>query len=203
MMVLNQYREIRITQQIQFKMFVEQPILIHFQSNGIMRQRFLLLCILLFPCFNPLFAQKTFPDQCLGQWKGMMYIYSRSKLVDSVLVRFTAAPTAQPDAWTWKTEYISEKLPMVKDYVLRVKDAAKGRYVTDEGDGIELAEYVFGNKMYSVFETGGILLTSSYELRGSELIFEVTSGEKLEATNEEVTNYSTNNLQRVVLRREK
>jgi len=168
-----------------------------------MKLRLLFLAFLVLGSIQYSCAQKTFPDQCLGQWKGMMYIYSRSKLVDSVLVRLTAAPTAQPDAWTWKTEYISEKLPMVKDYVLRVKDAAKGRYVTDEGEGIELAEYVFGNKMYSVFETGGILLTSSYELRGSELIFEVTSGEKLEATNEEVTNYSTNNLQRVVLRREK
>jgi hypothetical protein len=168
-----------------------------------MKQRLLFLSLMLLGILQTSFAQKTFVDQCLGQWKGMMYIYSRSKLVDSVLVRFTAAPTDKPDAWTWKTEYISEKLPMVKDYVLRVKDAAKGRYVTDEGDGIELSEYVFGNKMYSVFETGGILLTSSYELRGRELIFEVTSGEKLEATNEEVTNYSTNNLQRVVLHREK
>ena len=168
-----------------------------------MKQRLLVLSLLVLGSWQTSFAQKTFVDQCLGQWKGMMYIYSRSKLVDSVLVRFTAAPTDKPDTWTWKTEYISEKLPMVKDYVLRAKDVAKGRYVTDEGDGIELTEYVFGNKMYSVFETGGILLTSSYELRGRELIFEVTSGEKLEATNEEVTNYSTNNLQRVVLQREK
>ena len=168
-----------------------------------MKQRLLLLTFIVLGSIHTSFAQKTFVDQCLGQWKGMMYIYSRSKLVDSVLVRFTAAPTDKPDTWTWKTEYISEKLPMVKDYMLRLKDAAKGRYVTDEGDGIELSEYVFGNKMYSVFETGGILLTSSYEIRGRELIFEVTSGEKLEATNEEVTNYSTNNLQRVVLHREK
>ena len=43
------------------------------------------------------------------------------------------------------------------------------------------------------------MLTSSYELQGDQLIFEVTSGRKIEDKNE-VTNYSVLNLQRVVFK---
>ena len=149
-------------------------------------------------------AQQAFGDACLGTWTGTMYIYSLGSLRDSVAVRLTVAQTGQPNAWSWKTEYLSPKQPMVKDYVLRLRDAAKGHYVTDEGGGLELTDYVFGNKLYSVFETQGVMLTSSYELRGNELIFEVTSGRKQPAgNNQEVTTFSVNNLQRVVLRRAK
>lgn len=105
------------------------------------------------------------------------------------------------DAWMWKMEYLSPQMPMVKDYILRLKDASKGHYITDEGGGIELMDYLFENKLYCVFETSGVILTSTYELRGKELIFEVTSGKKQGVDNQPVTNYSVDNLQRVVFRK--
>ncbi|SOD91764.1 hypothetical protein [Spirosoma fluviale] len=94
-------------------------------------------------------------------------------------------------------------MPVVKDYTLRLKDAAKHEYVTDEGDGVVLADYLFGNKLYSVFETQGIVLTSTYELIGDKLIFEVTSGRKQAEPSQGVINYSVDNLQRVVFKKGK
>lgn len=91
---------------------------------------------------------------------------------------------------------------MVKDYVLRVKDRTKKVFVTDEGGGLELTDYQTGNKLYSVFETGGILLTANYELRGGELVFEVTSGKKEPAQHPGVANYAVSAVQRIVLTRE-
>ena len=128
-------------------------------------------------------------------------MYSRGILKDSVKVVLTVAKGSQPNEWTWKTEYLSEKFPMTKDYVLRLKDAETNIYVTDEKNGIELMDYLFGNKLYSIFETQEIFLTSSYELRGKELIFEVTSGKKTGAVVQSVTNYSVDNLQRVVFKK--
>jgi hypothetical protein len=151
---------------------------------------------------NQLFAQKSFVENCIGNWSGTMIIYNKGNKVDSVKVKLTIAKTAQNNAWTWKTEYLSEKMPMTKDYIVREKDLLKGIYVTDEGGGIMLEDYVFENKMYTVFEVQGILLTSTYELRNlNELIFEVTSGKKIEGTKGEVTNFSVNNLQRVIFKR--
>lgn len=149
------------------------------------------------------YAQSTtFPDKAIGTWKGAMYMYKHGTIKDSVQVRLTVAKHTDANAWSWKTEYLSAQRPAVKDYVLRLKDAAKNQYVTDEGGGVELTDYLVGNKLYSVFETGGFLLTSSYELIGERLIFEVTSGKKETSTHPEITTYATDNLQRVVFKRE-
>ena len=145
-------------------------------------------------------AQQLFGDRCVGTWKGMMQIYHLGKLRDSVAVKLTVAVEAT-HVWTWRMEYLSAKMPMMKDYKLRLKDADKNLYVTDEGGGLELTDYLTGNKLYSIFETQGIMLTSEYELRGDELIFEVTSGKKEIVSHPEVTNYSTTSVQRVVLKR--
>ena len=146
---------------------------------------------------------KSFPEQCIGKWKGTMYIYAYGKLRDSVQVEFNVQ-ALDSNSWTWKTDYRSEKMPVTKDYILR-KDAKDGNtFLLDEGDGVMLTNYIVGNKLYSNFETEGILLTSSYEFVGKQLIFEVTSGKKQnEAEESGVTNYSVDFVQRVVFQKVK
>lgn len=146
-------------------------------------------------------AQNLFGDRCVGRWAGMLFISRQGVVKDSVPVRLTVSPTSSPTAWGWKTEYLSTRQPMTKDYVLRLTDKAKTQYVTDEGDGLLLTETLYGQKLYGVFETQGVLLTSTYELTGNTLIFEVTSGKKEIAQHPEVTTFSVDNLQRVVFRR--
>jgi hypothetical protein len=145
-------------------------------------------------------SQTYFPDKCAGIWQGMMHIYQSGSLRDSVPVRFTVQKLDSL-SWTWKMEYLSEKRPMVKDYILRLKDASRGVFVTDEGDGIELSDHVFGEKMFSVFDVSGLLLTASYELTAGKLIFEVTSGPKPEASDKEVRNYPVLSLQRAEMKK--
>lgn len=146
-------------------------------------------------------GQSPFPASYLGEWEGTMYIMSKGQVRDSVGILFTAASTEDPKAWTWRTQYFSEKYPMTKDYVLRLEDAENKVYLIDEGEGLVLYDYLFGNKLYGVFETGGFLLTSSYEFREDEIIFEVTSGKALSEEEKEVNNFSVLNVQRVVLTR--
>lgn len=156
------------------------------------------LCILV-PWFY-LNGQTSFPEKCLGIWTGTMHIYNRGSLVDSVFIKLNVTRTNAPDTFVWKTEYLSEKFPLIKDYKLVISDAGKGVFMTDEGDGIILMDYLFENKLYSVFETQGILLTSTYEWLGNQIIFEVTSGKELETTYG-VKSYSVLNLQKAVLRK--
>lgn len=150
---------------------------------------------------SPSFSQQLFGDRCLGAWEGMMHIYSKGSLKDSVKIKFTVAKIQGTDSWTWKTEYLSPTRPMVKDYVLRLVDKEKSSYVTDEGGGLVLNDYLFGDKLYNIFEVQGITLTSTYELVGNNLIFEVTSGKELPEKAQDVTNFSVDNLQRAVMRR--
>lgn len=154
--------------------------------------------IILFSCFvSNLIAQENFANKCVGKWEGMMYIYGKGQLRDSVAVELLVQKTNQDTVWKWKTSYLSKTMPAVKDYNLILKDVKSQTYTTDEGDGIQLMDYQFNNKLYSVFETHGVMLTSSYELSGNQLIFEVSSGKKLD-DKKDVTNYSVLNLQRVV-----
>ena len=135
--------------------------------------RAILLLSMVAVCWLKADSQTLFPEKCLGTWRGMMHIFHYGQQRDSVPVVLTVKAIG-PDSWSWKTEYRSAKMPMTKDYSIRVKDREKRVFITDEGDGIELTDYQTGDKLYSVFETSGILLTSSYELRGESLIFEVT-----------------------------
>ena len=151
---------------------------------------------------SSVYAQERFGDKCIGKWEGTMYIYGKGQLRDSVLVELDVQKTNQPNIWSWKTSYLSKTMPMVKDYKLVLKDSATQTYATDENNGIELMNYYFNNKLYSVFETHGVMLTSSYELKDNQLIFEVSSGKKIEGNNE-VVNYSVINLQKVVFNRVK
>lgn len=130
----------------------------------------------------------------------MLRIYKDGQLRDSVSIRITFSKGESPGSWPLKTEYLSQKLPVVKDYELRLTDEATRTYVIDERDGVLLATHQFGNKLYSFFETHDLLLTSSYELRGEDLIFEVTSGKKADGGGE-VRSYSMQHLQRAILRR--
>jgi hypothetical protein len=162
---------------------------------------YLSIALLAVTFFQPLKAQVAFGDKCIGNWEGTMYLYGKGQLRDSVPVQLSVQKTASPNIWSWKTSYLSKTQPMVKDYKLVLKDAVTKSYETDEGDGVILKDYLFQNKLYNLFETQGIFLTSSYELIGDQLIFEVSSGKKLEEENKGVTNYSVTSLQRVIFRK--
>jgi len=143
----------------------------------------------------------NFPQKCEGKWEGVMYIYSGGVLRDSVRVEFNVAKESD-STWKWRTDYLSPKTPITKDYRLKMKTA--NTYIIDEGDGIELLNYVSANKMYSLFETEGIYITAVYELRGDELLFEVTSSHKLVAgsnADSQVSNFILDATQSVVFRK--
>ena len=136
-----------------------------------------------------------------GEWRGIMHLYSKGMLTDSVPVVLTVNPKSD-SILTWKTSYLSAKMPMVKDYSLKVIDISKGHYVTDEGGGLLLDTYYFDEVLYSVFEVQGLLLTATYRLLGDQIVFEVTSGKSSGKVSGDVTNYSVNFLQKVKLNRQ-
>lgn len=147
-------------------------------------------------------AQTYFPDRITGIWQGYLQLWSNGSKKDSVQVILTVAPK-KDQTWQWKMEYLSEKTPMTKDYIMRLKDKDKNIFITDEGGGVELEDYVFGNKLFSLFETQDFWLTSTQELKDGKLIFEVTAGKASRKLEKEVTNYAVTSMQRAVLTRKR
>lgn len=142
-------------------------------------------------------AQANFGLRCAGNWKGTMHSYSQGVLTDSVPVVLEVSQ--QDDSvFRWKMEYLSEKKPLVKDYHLVYKGG--NFYQIDEGSGIEIDAYLFANRLVSVFETEGVLLTSVYEWNKDTLVFEITSGTK-EKSNAEVQSYHVGFLQNIRFKR--
>lgn len=164
-------------------------------------KRFVLILLFNTAFFVSSFAE-SFPERCEGKWQGMMHIWSKGVMMDSVGIVFTVLPIAnETGAWTWTTEYISEKMPMTKNYKLIKNTNQPNEYLMDEGDGVILTNYVFGAKMYGLFKVGKIWLTASYEFIDEFLIFEVTSGTLSKVKSKGVVNYTFDFLQRVILKK--
>lgn len=144
----------------------------------------------------------SFPERCEGVWSGQMKIHAYGNLIDSVNIEFTVEKIVDeswPTGWIWKTNYLSEKMPMTKDYKLFAHTTRADIFLLDEGNGVILTNYVTADKMYSVFKVGKTWLTSSYEFIGDKLVFEVTSGTVSKEKSKGVTNYTTDFVQRVEL----
>ena len=143
------------------------------------------------------YAQQNFGSHCTGNWKGTMYMYSKGILSDSVPVTLNVTPQ-NDSVFQWKMDYLSAKMPVTKDYHLIYKGG--NHYQFDEGDGVKIDTYLFVNRLISVFETEGILLTSLYEWNKDELYFEVSSGNK-SRSNTEVQSYQIGFLQNIRFKR--
>lgn len=152
--------------------------------------------------FCHLVQAQNFAERCEGTWSGMMQLHAKGINYDSIAVKLFVERTDQPNTWTWRKEYYAADTTRIKDYKMLYKDTTKNIYIIDEGDGIELQQYLFKNKLYGVFETEGLVLTSNYELLSDkELQFEVTSGQKV-TPDLEVNNYSVDYLQRILFIKE-
>lgn len=158
----------------------------------IKKTSFLWIIFLIVLTSTTVFSQ-NFGSRCIGNWKGTMHIYSEGILTDSVPV-ILEVRQQDDSVFRWKMEYLSKKNPMAKDYHLVYKGG--NYYQIDEGYGIKLDSYLFGNRLVSVFEAEGILLTSHYEWKKDELYFEVTSGTK-EKSDAEVQSYHVGFLQNI------
>ena len=162
--------------------------------------KFIAFCVLLC-CTSLVHAQDLQIKDYEGLWKGKLMIYQRGMLVDSVKVQHLVKQIDNK-SYTWKTDYLSPTRPVTKDYKLLLNPDEPNKFTIDEGDNLLLYQYLFDEKMHSSFMTQGILITSTYEFRKREIIFELTSGTKMEKGHPDVENFSITSMQRMVLRRE-
>ena len=149
------------------------------------------------------FAQTSFPNSHLGVWEGKMKILKEGKVKVKIDIKMTIKETENDSLWIWKTEYISDKMPGVKDYKLKLINRDKGLFIIDEGDGLELDCLYFENKLYSIFSFKETLLTATYEFKEDEIIFEVLSGKKGKEVYPNVSNYPLNGFQKFKLKKVK
>lgn len=124
-------------------------------------------------------AQKiNFPHDYVGIWKGTLEIHGVSGM-RNVPIELHIVPTNDPARWAWKTIYDNKD---VRDYVLVVLDAEKGKYQIDEDNGIIFDMRLFGNKSFICFEVKGYYLYESYIFNEDSIFFELTSSSPQQVT---------------------
>lgn len=109
----------------------------------------------------------------LGEWKGSLELYKPDGSVDrTVPMDLLIKPTNDSMVLQWRLTYNKQD---TRDYFLRTDDAAAGKFVLDEKNGITIDVRRFGNILLSNFEVQDYQISDSYEMRGVTMIFTLTS----------------------------
>lgn len=136
------------------------------------RPRAATLLMVLLAASAPLGAQPaSFPESWVGTWRGTLTNYGGADSIKlTVPVVLTIARGAEPGSYRMRHVYNNDTTRGMKDYVLRTIDAAAGRYVTDENNGILIDETYTGGMLVGVFQVGDQVIENRSEIRGDSLI---------------------------------
>ena len=120
-------------------------------------------------------AEDRFPNTWIGQWHGELAIYSNSQKVKTIPMKLVIERSDNTKEYKWHITYGSDSLTDVRPYKLIVKDDEKGKYLIDEGNGIELEAYLVNEKLICIFEVMASRLVITYSKRKNQIDFEVFS----------------------------
>ena len=119
-------------------------------------------------------SRPTFPDGWAGVWEGTLTTWSAPDSIrNRIPVRLTIAREDTGSAYTWRTLFNADTVRGVRPYRLIVRDAGRGSYGTDEGNGLVLEETWIAGALISVFQVGNRVLESRYALRGDTLVHDI------------------------------
>lgn len=112
-----------------------------------------------------------FPAAWVGRWEGELITTTPPDSArNRVAVAREIAPEPQGGAWRWRTVFNRDTVNGVRPYRLVARDTARGRYVMDEGNGVELDATWVAGTLVSVFQVGSRVLESREEVRGDTLV---------------------------------
>jgi len=125
-------------------------------------------------CAAAAHAQETFPRAWVGQWQGTLTTWGVPDSVrNRIPISLTIAREDTGSAYTWRTVFNADTVRGLRPYRLIVRDAARGQYATDEGNGVVLEETWVAGTLVSVFQVGERILESRYTLRGDTLVHDL------------------------------
>ena len=153
-------------------------------------------------------TSSNFPKAYFGVYKGNLEIHTVNGS-NTLPMEFHLLPTTHKDEYQYTIVYINNGNRQERLYTLKTKDASKGLYVVDENNGILLDAKVLGNKLFSMFEVQGSLLTTQLTFEDDHMIFEITFSRKETANKSgttddsaiEVLSYPITTIQKGILKK--
>ncbi len=155
----------------------------------------------------------AFPQGWSGVWKGELEIFIEVGRVQTLPMELHILPRQTGLGWTWTIFYGEDRENGKRDYLLQVVDAAKGKFLIDEQNGIRMEGYLLGGKFVQHFEVGGQWLLATTQWVGEDhLLWELFAGDQkpVSVTGggthqgeeiQEVKTFPVNVMQRALLKR--
>jgi hypothetical protein len=136
----------------------------------------------------------VFPQAFFGIYKGTLQIEGESGS-STYPMEFHLLPTDSSRVYRYTLIYGEGESRQVRDYSLLEINKDKGMYVVDEQNGILLDDKVVGNRMYSLFEVQGTLLTTFITFETDHMIFEIVAAR---GENKKTSGGQTDSIPRVI-----
>ncbi len=158
----------------------------------------------------PVLSQTTFPDDFLGNWKGIMNWYSIQKagLQQVPMELHVHASGDSTEQYSWQIIYGEDRKDQ-RPYTLKPAGSGRGHWVIDENNGILLDHYWLGSVFSGVFSIDNSTVLSSFRIEDDQLIVEffgfktpavsISGGKSPEVP--KVESYQMGSYQRGVLRK--
>lgn len=140
----------------------------------------------------------------LGDFRGTMRSHGAAGVQQVPMRLEVATIDGVADRLRFALHYGEGATAQVRDYRLVVADAAAGRYLIDEQNGIELAVLCRDDELVSVFSVQGQTLVTRYRAvaAGIEFALEAFAAEQATATGQGVRAVGSFTVQRALLRRQ-
>jgi hypothetical protein len=119
-------------------------------------------------------VKTLFPESYLGEWQGNLWYYKNNNSADTVAMKLNILSTKVSGEYSWQLIYGANE----KDnhpYILKSVDAATGKWIVDENNGIKLNGVFKGGRFIGAFAVEGNIIVNSYYLVGDELHIEFYS----------------------------
>lgn len=116
---------------------------------------------------RPADSQPAFPQSWIGHWSGEAANCDGVGQDSAFRMELIVSPTEKSDRYGWTIIYDGAMGRQERKYALLVRDAAKGEYAIDEGDGIIIDARCLRGALYTQFAVGGSRITTCMRFESS------------------------------------
>ncbi|MBC7937057.1 MAG: hypothetical protein H7Y86_17040 [Rhizobacter sp.] len=121
-------------------------------------KKIVLLCLLAFAT-GLCYAQ--FPQNFIGEWKGKLQWIVTGKPLQEFAMRLRIAASDSLNRYIWHISY-GDSNKDTRPYMLSLVDREKNHWVIEEGNGINLDNYVAGNCLQGSFTVMNNTIVNNY-----------------------------------------
>lgn len=114
------------------------------------------------------FCSAQFPESFLGEWKGKIQWIVTGKPVQEFSMQLRVAVTDSANRYKWYISY-GDSGKDVRPYMLNLVDESKNHWVIEEGNGINLDNYVAGNCLQGAFTVMNNTIVNNYCIENGKI----------------------------------